>query len=75
MTSAILLFASAIVAEPLRPGDHSRKLTVEGRERSYLVHIPPSYDPKKPTPLVLAYHGGGGNADSMVRFSGLNTKY
>jgi polyhydroxybutyrate depolymerase len=43
-------------------------------KRSYLVHIPPKYDSKKPTPVVLAFHGGGGNAESMVVFSGLNKK-
>jgi polyhydroxybutyrate depolymerase len=74
MTLAILLIASTLTAEPLGAGDHSRRLTVDGRERSYLIHVPPNYDPKKPTPLVLAFHGGGGNADSMVRFSSLNKK-
>jgi polyhydroxybutyrate depolymerase len=74
VTFGILLIASALAADPLRPGDHVRKLTVGGRERSYQVHIPSKYDQKKPTPLVLAFHGGGANADSMVRFSGLNEK-
>jgi len=58
----------------LGPGDHSRTLTVGDLKRSYLVHIPPKYDSKKPTPVVLAFHGGGGNAESMVVFSGLNKK-
>jgi polyhydroxybutyrate depolymerase len=71
---AALFLAVAFAVDPLGPGDHTRKLTVEGRERSYLVHVPPKYDPKKPTPVVLAFHGGGANADSMVRFSGLNEK-
>ncbi len=32
------------------------------------------YDSRKPTPVVLAFHGGGANADNMVVFSGLNKK-
>jgi len=28
-----------------------------GIERHYLVHVPPSYDPSKPTPLVITLHG------------------
>src|SRR5579863_4447497 len=71
---ALFLVAASLGADPINPGDHTRKLTVDGRERSYLVHIPPKYDSKKPTPVVLAFHGGGANADSMVVFSGLNKK-
>ncbi len=71
---ALYLVAATLGADPLGPGDHSRKLTVDGRQRNYLVHIPPKYDSKKPTPVVLAFHGGGGNADNMIVFSGLNKK-
>jgi polyhydroxybutyrate depolymerase len=55
-------------------GDHTRKLTVEGRERVYLVHVPKKYDPKTPTPVVLALHGAGMNGAAMVWFTGLNKK-
>ena len=30
-----------------------------GVERTYLLHVPATYDPKKPTPLVLSFHGAG----------------
>lgn len=60
--------------DPLGPGDHHRKLTVHGRERTYLVHIPKKYDPLKPTPLVLALHGAAMDGPMMVWFSGLNRK-
>ncbi len=33
-----------------------------------------SYDEAKATPVVIAFHGGGGNPESMVRLSGLNSK-
>jgi polyhydroxybutyrate depolymerase len=59
---------------PLAPGDHASTLQVDSRSRSYLVHVPPKHDPKKPTPVVLAFHGGGSNAEQMVRFCGLNEK-
>jgi polyhydroxybutyrate depolymerase len=58
----------------LTPGDHTRSLVVAGRERSYLVHVPRSYDPAKPVAVVLAFHGGGSNAWQMVHFCGLNEK-
>lgn len=69
-----LLLSTALGADPLGPGDHTRSLTVGDLKRSYLAHIPLRYNPKKPTPVVIAFHGGGGNAQSMVRFCGLNKK-
>ena len=67
--------ASAVAqAEKLGPGDHARRVTVAGRARSYHVHVPRSYDGSKPFPVVLAFHGGGGNAKQMERYSGLSQK-
>lgn len=70
-TLAILLVADG---SHLSPGDTSRTLKVDGDERSYLVHVPPQYVKDRPTPVVLAFHGGGANARNMVAFSGLNLK-
>jgi polyhydroxybutyrate depolymerase len=42
------------------------------QKRTYLVHIPPKHDPKKPTPVVLALHGAAMDGSMMVWFSGLN---
>ena len=58
----------------LVPGDHTRTLQVDGRTRTYLVHVPPSYHGAKPVPLVLAFHGGATDAAFMSRFCGLNDK-
>ncbi|MFN6401836.1 MAG: alpha/beta hydrolase family esterase [Planctomycetota bacterium] len=70
-TLAILLVADG---SHLSPGDSFRRLKVDGSERSYLVHVPPQYVKDTPTPVVLAFHGGGANARNMVAFSGLNQK-
>lgn len=69
-----LLTGALLVAEPLGPGDHFRTLNVDGRERSYLVHLPPQYDPDKPSPVVLAFHGAGMNGPIMALASGLSAK-
>lgn len=61
-------------AGPLGPGDHLRTLEHDGRTRTYLVHIPPRYEFRRPTPLVFALHGGGSNAETMLQFCGLNEK-
>ena len=38
-----------------------KALRVGDATRYYTLHIPKSYDPKKATPLVLAFHGGTGD--------------
>jgi len=69
-----LLLPILLAAEPLGPGDHLRTLEVDGRSRSYYVHVPPKYDPRQPTPVVLAFHGAGTNAPIMALSSGLSIK-
>jgi polyhydroxybutyrate depolymerase len=59
-------------ADTLAPGDHTRTLIVGGLKRTYLVHVPPSYDGHKPHPVVLVFHGGGSNAKQWVPFCGFN---
>ena len=48
--------------DALKPGHHTRSLEVDKQTRTYIVHVPAKYDPKKPTPVVLSFHGGGSNA-------------
>jgi len=58
----------------LGPGDHLRTVTVGDLRRRYRIHVPASYDGSRKTPVVIAFHGGGGNPDAMVRVSRLNDK-
>jgi polyhydroxybutyrate depolymerase len=46
----------------------------DGRERSYVVHIPPAYDGVHPSALVIVLHGGGGNAQNAIKMTGMNDK-
>jgi poly(3-hydroxybutyrate) depolymerase len=55
----------------LAPGDHARALVHAGAERSYVLHVPPPAS-SAPLPLVLAFHGGGGNAPGFQRYAGLD---
>jgi len=43
----------------MEPGDSTRKLTVNGIERSYLLHIPPGVDSLQPVSVVFVFHGQG----------------
>ena len=84
----LLLLQAAAVAAPatqpaakpttrpavLTPGDHRLNLQVDGRTRTDLVHVPPGFDAKKPTPVVLIFHGAFTNGAMMVNFCGLSKK-
>jgi polyhydroxybutyrate depolymerase len=53
-------------AAPLGAGTHALRLRHDGLMRKVLVHVPAGYDPARPAPLVLAFHGGGGHAEYMA---------
>src|SRR5258708_39357389 len=58
----------------LSSGDHERSLMIDEQKRSYLIHVPESYDPKKRTPVVLALHGATMNGPIMAAFCGMSIK-
>ncbi|MEL6571919.1 MAG: hypothetical protein AAFQ64_09685 [Pseudomonadota bacterium] len=47
------------------PDNGPHILQNQGINRSYRLHIPRSYDPDTPSPLLLAFHGWGGDADAI----------
>ena len=44
----------------------SRKMTVAGLARTYLIYIPTSYDPVTPMPMVLVFHGYTMSGQAML---------
>ena len=58
----------------LAAGDHTRTVRVGDLERHYRIYIPKKYDASKATAVVMVFHGGGGNPESMIRLTGMNTK-
>ena len=61
---------SVTCPSPARPAkDTSETLQVGSVSRSYMLHIPPAYDGRKPTPLVVDFHGIGGSGASELSSS------
>jgi polyhydroxybutyrate depolymerase len=67
---AWLLLASFSAHAALVAGDQTLTLQHGGVERSYIVHVPAQL--KKPAPVILAFHGGGGNARGQQEYSRLD---
>ncbi len=60
--------AAPVAEAPItRPGDTRHTLEHGGRSRAYRVHVPASWRPEVPAPLLVALHGGGGSMDYMGR--------
>ena len=62
------MIALVLMLAALGAGDHDRSLAVGGATRTYLVHIPPRVGERGPLPVVLAFHGGGGNGSVHSHF-------
>ena len=56
----------------LPPGDHEIVFEHGGRNRAYIVHVPPRGGGAA-LPVVLAFHGGGGEAAGFQRYAELDT--
>jgi polyhydroxybutyrate depolymerase len=77
---AALLLVPAAVAVGARAGtDVERQLDWQGRTRRFVIHIPreePGRDDSGhrtgPLPVLLAYHGGGGDPRGFQRYAGLD---
>lgn len=50
-------------------GTQSLTVESEGEERSYVLHVPATYDRERAHPLVLNFHGAGGSGQEQAEYS------
>lgn len=63
ITCAILI-CNGIFAQT----DSNGSLMVKNSKREFILHLPKKYDSKTALPLVLIFHGGGGNSRQMQNY-------
>ncbi len=57
------------------PGPMSeRTLSHDGVDRSYVLHVPPGYDHRTPTPVVFAFHGYSNSPALQEQWSQMSAK-
>ncbi len=68
-TICTLLFLFAARAQKNITGN----INVDKLQREFIIHLPTSYAPDKKFPLVLIFHGGGGNNKQMQGYMGMDS--
>jgi len=71
ISALLVLVFTALACTRTAPASNNplHTLTFDGIERTYILHVPSSYDDSQAVPLVMDFHGGGGNADTQMRTS------
>lgn len=71
MTRFFLVLTILFLSMPAWAQDE-HALSFAGNARPYLVHTPPGYNTDLSHPVIIALHGGGGNAAQFMESSNLN---
>lgn len=77
LSACALAAGSIALARPAAQGGAAsppmelRSIVSGGLQRWYRVHQPVGWDGTRPLPVVLAFHGGGGNARQFAEHSGM----
>lgn len=66
--------APCAMSRPMPSGTTTQKITSGGHQRQYLLHVPPGYDGTTRTPVVLMFHGLGGDPETVVEATDLITR-
>jgi polyhydroxybutyrate depolymerase len=72
--ACLLLTTCPAFGEGGQGKDTLLSLRHDGRDRTYLVHLPASYSKDKAWPVVLVLHGGGGHGEQMAEMTGFSRK-
>lgn len=64
----------ALISTTASAEDIDGSFIYDGQTRTYLLHLPPSYNEENPLPLVINLHFYGGNGLAQSTITGMSTK-
>lgn len=64
--------SAPLESDSLQSGDYWEAVHIDGINRNFIVHVPSGISKVEKLPVVLVFHGGGGGAKSMAKFSRFN---
>src|SRR5690349_8974905 len=71
-----ILKTAADECDPVRSletGTTEHTLDVDGRARTYLLHLPENYDGAEPIPVMFLFHGFGGDPKTLLDTTKMGT--
>jgi len=73
------LIVAALAAGPAlgqtnTPGTYYETVTVDGLDRTFIVHVGRNAAPNSPVPVVFMFHGTGGDGQRFLQISGWRQK-
>ncbi len=71
LITLIIFQLSCLQTVPEQPGK-TFTFSYQGRNRTYQLYVPENLLSQSEVPLVLSFHGGGGNAENQARVSEFN---
>lgn len=69
---AAATLAGGMLAAPAGASERRESIQVDGKPRTYSVHVPDTPAPAEGFPLVLAFHGGGMQGEQMRKLTHLD---
>ncbi|MBI4119377.1 MAG: hypothetical protein HY456_00840 [Parcubacteria group bacterium] len=76
--SALTLYNQAVFedgeAVSYVAGNYPESIMIDGKPRTYLLHIPTGYSPGREYPLVVVLHGGEGTGEKIMGQTKFDTK-
>jgi polyhydroxybutyrate depolymerase len=69
LTLTLVCFGGVVQAAECGVAGTAQKIAIGQTGRSMLIHLPRSFDPAKPAPLVFLLHGSGGTGAVMLKDS------